>query len=42
VEKQRRSIGSLGQVTQREKRTSFGLADTQEREQEVLPGIFEG
>ena len=42
VGKQRRSMASLGQVTQREKRTSVGLADTQGREQEVLPGIFEG
>ena len=42
VEKQRRSMGSLGQVTQREKRTSFGLADTQEREREGLPGDLRG
>ena len=32
----------MGQVTQREKRTSFGSADTQEREQEGLPRDLRG
>lgn len=42
VEKQRRSMGSLGQVAQREKRTSFGLQTPRKESGKAYPGIFEG